>query len=379
MKRGSALLQDVPRNMRTVVLGGNGNFGARIIRGLRADPSIELIAASRTGSNIPGAPEVPTAAMDIMAADFNSRLSDLQPHLVINCIGPFQGQDYRVARAALDAGAHYLDLADGREFVAGFSRELDAQARLRRRFACSGASTLPALSTAVIDHLRSGMSSLESVQVAIAPGQRAPRGTATLVAVFSYLGRPIAVWEQGEWQQRWGWMDLQRLRFAFGSRWAAVCDVPDLALLPQRYPSLRTARFHAALEFGTQHLALWLLAAMRRTGIPFPVSRLSGALERAATRFDRRGGQWGGMLVALDGIRPDGSRLRRTWQLQAPAMDGPEIPCMATLLLARRLAGGEVPASGAHPCMGLLRLDEFEPLFRRWNIVTRIEEHALPQ
>jgi hypothetical protein len=364
--------------MRTVVLGGNGNFGGRIIRGLRGDPSFELIAASRSGSGVAGAPEVSTARLDIMAPDFRQHLSALDPQLVIHCIGPFQGQDYRVARAALDSGAHYLDLADGREFVAGFSRELDAQARLRRQFACTGASTLPALSTAVIDHLRGNMSSIEAVQVAIAPGQRAPRGAATLAAVFSYLGRPVSVWEQGEWRQRWGWMDLTRLRFAFGTRWAAVCDVPDLAVLPQRYPSLRSARFHAALEFGAQHFMLWLLAALRRGGLPVNVERHADALERVARLFDRWGGHWGGMQVALEGTLPDGSRCRRTWQLQAPALNGPEIPCMATLLLARRLASGEVLPAGAHACMGLLRLHEFEPLFRRWSISTRIEEQALP-
>ena len=33
--------------MRIVVVGGAGNFGARIVRALRADPSIELLVAGR--------------------------------------------------------------------------------------------------------------------------------------------------------------------------------------------------------------------------------------------------------------------------------------------------------------------------------------------
>ena len=60
------------------------------------------------------------------------------------------------------------------------------------RVAISGASTLPALSSAVVEELREGMSSLESIEVTIAPGQRAPRGRATLEAVFSYLGRTFS-------------------------------------------------------------------------------------------------------------------------------------------------------------------------------------------
>ena len=56
------------------------------------------------------------------------------------------------------------------------------------------------------------------------------------------------------------------------------------------------------------------------------------------------------MRVSVVGDRSDGGgRVRRTWQLTAPAMDGPEIPCMGAILLARRLARGEVFQSGAFP------------------------------
>jgi excinuclease ABC subunit A len=34
--------------------------------------------------------------------------------------------------------------------------------------------------------------------------------------------------------------------------------------------------------------------------------------------------------------------MRRTWQLTTPAIDGPEIPCMAAILLARHIATGRV-------------------------------------
>jgi saccharopine dehydrogenase-like NADP-dependent oxidoreductase len=43
----------------------------------------------------------------------------------VDAAGPFQGAEPRVARAAIAAGLHYVDLADARDFVAGF-RALDA-------------------------------------------------------------------------------------------------------------------------------------------------------------------------------------------------------------------------------------------------------------
>lgn len=363
--------------MRIVVVGGAGNFGARVVRALRADPSIELLVVGRRIVPVPAAEDVPGVLLDIDEAGFAQGLKALSPGLVIHCVGPFQGQNYRVASAALAAGAHYLDLADGRQFISEFAASVNAQAVSVGRVAIAGASTLPALSSAVVDELRVGMSSLESIEVTIAPGQRAPRGKATLEAVFSYLGLPFLVWRKGRWRREWGWMELQETRLDVGGRLAAACDVPDLELFPARYAGVQTVRFSAALEFGVQHLTLWSLAALRRIGLPFPVARWAVSLNRFAGMFDAGAGEKGGMRVSVVGERSDGSgRMRRTWQLTAPAMDGPEIPCMAAILLARRLARGEAFQSGAHPCMGFLALTEFTPEFARWKITTRMEEVA---
>ncbi len=150
--------------------------------------------------------------------------------------------------------------------------------------------------------------------------------------------------------------------------------MPDLALLPLRYPGLRSARFHAALEFGVEHLALWLLAVLRRTGLPLPVQRWAIAMNGMSDWLDARGGEWGGMRVDVSGLRADGANVRRSWLLTTPAIDGPEIPCMAAILLARRIVSGVSPAPGAAACTGLLKLDEFAPLFAQWRMRTRIEE-----
>ena len=197
--------------MRVVVLGGAGNFGARIVRALRGDPAIDLLVAGRRLIAVPGAEDVPRAVVEIGSPDFAQQLRALSPELVIHCVGPFQGQDYGVANAALAAGAHYLDLADGRQFIVEFAARIKDQAFRAGRVAISGASTLPALSSAVVEELRVGLSTLESIEVIIAPGQRAPRGKATLEAVFSYLDRPFQVWQGGRWRRAWGWMEVQWL------------------------------------------------------------------------------------------------------------------------------------------------------------------------
>jgi saccharopine dehydrogenase-like NADP-dependent oxidoreductase len=360
--------------VRVLVLGGSGNFGARIVRALQGDPAIELVAVNRRAAPISGVRGVQSVALDMSASDFAARLQAMAPGLVVHCVGPFQGQDYRVAQAVLASKAHYLDLSDGRDFVAGFSAANDAAARAVDCIALSGASTLPALSSAVVEALRKPLQVIESVELAIAPGQRAPRGVATLAAVFSYLGRPFPVWRDRQWRTAWGWMDLRRVRFDIGERWAAACDVPDLALFPERYPEVSNVEFHAALEFGIQHAALWLLAALRRVGLPLRGKRLFFALDRVASMFDEWGGSFGGMYVSVVGVRANGTRSRRTWQLSTPSLDGPEIPCMPAILLARQIARGGVGERGAHACIGFLTLDDFEPEFARWGIRTKIED-----
>jgi hypothetical protein len=319
---------------------------------------------------------VPSVAVDLDASNLAEQLASVEPGLIIHCVGPFQGQDYRVVHAALLSGAHYLDLADGRDFVAGFSASADMSARNADRIAITGASTLPALSSAVIDTLGESFSTIEQIEVAIAPAQRAPRGVATLEAVFSYLGRPFQVWRGARWRRVWGWMDLRRLTFDGGTRWAAACDVPDLELFPRRYLGSRSVEFHAALEFGIQHFALWLLAGVRRLGLSVDTGSWAIRLSGAAAMFDRWAVDWGGMRVSVGGVGNGGSRLRRTWQLSTPALNGPEIPCMPAILLARRIARSAVAQRGAYPCTGFLNLADFEPEFARWNIRTRIEDRT---
>jgi hypothetical protein len=352
--------------MRAVVIGTSGNFGARIARALQQDLGIEVVRAGRSSA---------VARLDIHAPDFERALSALRPGLVIHCAGPFQRQDYRVARAALASGAHYLDLADAREFVARFREQNDAAAKAANVIALSGTSTLPALSAGVIDSLRPQFAQLEEIQIVIAPAQRAPRGAATIAGVFSYAGKPFEVLRDGAWTDAWGWQDLRRVRIdGVGARWAAACDVPDLELLPARYPGVKTVEFRAALELGIQHLALWIAAGLRRAGLPLPIERWAAPLDKVASWLDAFGSERGGMLVSVTGTNPQGGRMRLEWQVVADGNHGPEIPCMPAILLARKIVRTGIVERGAYPCMGFLKLEEFEPEFARWGMRTSVKE-----
>jgi short subunit dehydrogenase-like uncharacterized protein len=75
------------------------------------------------------------AELDATGPGLAHRFTELGVNTVVHTAGPFQGQDYTVALAAIDAGCHYVDLGDGRQFVCGIGR-LDAAARAGMRLAC---------------------------------------------------------------------------------------------------------------------------------------------------------------------------------------------------------------------------------------------------
>jgi saccharopine dehydrogenase-like NADP-dependent oxidoreductase len=359
-------------NKRVLVLGATGHFGGRIVRALRHVDGIEVIAAARQTDRLQklaaelALKESAITSIDAFQDGLASRIRGLGADIVIHTVGPFQGQSYEVARQCIAAQAHYIDLADGRSFVSDFSAALHAQASSANLLAVSGASTLPGLSSAVVDHYRTEFDSLEQIGIVIAPAQKTPRGQATIGAVLSYCGKPFQWMHDGRWTDIYGWQSLQRVSLPkLGSRWAAACDVPDLALLPQRYDGVRSVQFRAALELAPQHGGLWMLAALRRLMPSLPVERLAGPLGIVASKLDRFGSERGGMTIALHGVK-DGKPKTLLWYLVAEQNQGPQIPCLAAELIARKLTGGELTSRGAMPCVGLLSLEDFTTAFKLW-------------
>lgn len=369
--------------MKTLVLGGYGNFGKRICRALAGDSSIQLLIGGRDLSRsqslaIEVGGDARGVAIDLDGQGFTQSLREAGVELLIHTAGPFQQQSYGVAAAAAAAAAHYIDLADGRRFVCDFAAAMDARFRAASRSAISGASTVPALSSAAVDHLCDGWTRIDAIDVCIAPAQTAPRGRATLAAVLSYCGEPIQAWNQGRWQPQVGWARPERVAFArLPPRLGALCDIPDLELFPQRYKVTQRVMFRAAVEVGLAQRAFAMLAALRAARLIGRPARLAGVLNHAARALDFLGSSTGGMVVRIKGIDASSQPARRAWHITAGNDHGPEIPCMAAILLARRLARGDGPATGAYACMNVLPLADFEPEFKRWGMVTdTVEEVA---
>jgi len=373
---------------KVVVIGGTGHFGLRICRRLLSESDVHLLVASRdllAAAQIAAelhraAPHaaVTGVALDHHSDSFEQDLAVLSPDLVIHTAGPFQGQDYAVARACMACGSHYIDLADGRSFVEAFSRSLDAAAQDAGVLLVAGASTLPALSSAVVEDLTHKWRSVESIEISIAPAQQTPRGLSTVCAVLSYCGTPFDVLIGGRWRSKFGWQSLKLLHYPqLGLRLSAVCDVPDLDLLPQRLPSLQTMTFRAALESKVEHVALWLLAALVRLRVAKDWSRHARSFQWLSRISQRLGSDVGGMRVETCGVTADDVRQRRQWNLVARRNQGPEIPVSPALVLARKLMRGQLSLRGAHPCVGLMSFQDFADEVAHLDIAWRTETMSL--
>lgn len=350
-------------NHTVLVLGGYGNFGQRICQTLLNEPDIDLVVAGRRAkeaqsfANQLGKP-ARAMVLDHQAADFATRLKALKPYIVIHTSGPFQGQDYHIAQACIDAGSHYLDLADGRDYVVGIS-QLHQAAQQANVLIVSGASSLPALSSAVVDHYQSSFSRLDSIDYGISSGAKPP-GLATMQGVFSYVGKPFRRWQNGTWQQVFGWQNLQPQHYPepIGRRYLANCDVPDLDLFPQRYPSVQSVQFKAGVGLSIGTLGTWIMSWLVRYGLLNNLAAYAVRLQRMAQQLEPLGSTWSAMHMELTGMDLQQHPLTQRWVLMAGDNHGPYIPCFPAIALTRKLLRQEVQQRGAMPCMGLLSVDE---------------------
>jgi saccharopine dehydrogenase-like NADP-dependent oxidoreductase len=353
---------------RIVIVGGYGAFGARAAERLAREPSLDVIIAGRSLASARAQASLlaPTAEASITATALDAarvtaqELRALAPQVVINASGPFQGQDYHLARTCIETGCHYVDLADARGFVTGIA-QLDAEARAANVSVVSGASSVPGLSSAAVRLMAGNFAQLDEVHIGISPGNGFDPGIATAASIIGAAGKPIQAWSGGRWTTLYAWHGLHRHVFPeIGGRWMSDVHVPDLELLPQRYPELRTARFGAGLEVSVFHLGLWAAAGLVRAGLARDLGAFARPMLAAKRRLSMLGTDTGGMFVRVVGRDEQGTSRASTWTLVARRGDGPYVPAMASVILAKRLVAGEGPPPGATPCFGLFPLADFE-------------------
>jgi Saccharopine dehydrogenase NADP binding domain len=350
---------------RVLVIGGYGNFGSFITKVLAREVDIQLIVAGRSLEKAKEfvakieAKNKPEAIMLDINHDVTSALKIVKPNIVIHTSGPFQEQGYEVAEACISNSIHYIDLADGRSFVEGIVK-LDKEAKKQNVLVISGASSVPCLTSALVDYYKNQFKTIESIDYGITTAQRTARGLATTAAILGYTGKAFKTLINGIPTNIYGWQGLRARKYSgVGWRLLGNCDVPDLALFPKRYPEIKTVRFYAGLEIPFIHLTLWGLSWIVRIGLIKNLDKFAPLLLRLSFLFDWLGSSNSAFHMVLSGKDKIGNEKSITFELTARSGDGLIIPCMPAILLTKRLVRSEINNFGAFPCIGLISRNEY--------------------
>lgn len=213
---------------RVIVAGSRGVFGTLLVREL--GDNYDVVATTRD-------------TLDLRDVDAVHRLAR-SAYAFACAAGPFQQLDRRIVRAVVDAGAHWLDIADDACWFFDLidDRELDALARERNVVVMPGLSTLPAISCAL-----ASQSHAQRSDITLFIGNDNPKGAAAIAS-------------------------------------GAALDSPDRELLRRERGVDATAR--ARFEMPGASAAMFALRA-----IPMRLRlRLAKMLSKALPRFGSQGG-----------------------------------------------------------------------------------------
>jgi len=368
--------------LKLLVIGGYGTFGGRLVELLKDEPRLEIIVAGRSA---PRSAAFCAARQDAKAllvpatfdrdGDASEQLRALAPDLLVDASGPFQAYGegrYRVIEACISQGVHYLDLADGSDFVAGV-RAFQAAAQAAGVYVLSGVSSFPVLTAAVVRHLSSDMSRITSIRGGIAPSPYAGVGENVVRAIAGYAGQPVALRRNG--RRSTGYPFTENLRFTIAppnqiplkSTLFSLVDVPDLRALAELWPETDEIWMGAGPVPEVLHRALIALAWLVRWRLLPSLSPLAGLMFFVMNRL-RWGQHRGGMFVVVGGTDKNEQTVKRSWHLLAEGDDGPFIPSMAIEAIIRKALDGHQPAPGARPAVNDLELADYEALFANRTI-----------
>ena len=169
-------------------------------------------------------------------------------------LGPFDDKEqYNVAKACIYASrngqvCNYIDLADDSDYVRNIA-SLNTEAVHAGCVLLSGASTTPAVTSAVVEYFSPGyfgvdarlrpvdtpalINRLDHLEVNLSVANSAMPGEGTVKSILSYCGKSIQGLYNGSLQEIYGWYRLTPTSF-FGIPSSRLCSdvhVPDVSLV----------------------------------------------------------------------------------------------------------------------------------------------------
>jgi hypothetical protein len=326
---------------RILIAGGYGVFGRLLARELLSITPANVVLAGRD-------PQRAAAACRALRspARTEARVLDLrQAHALIraaeDCFavactaGPFQQLPSELPRAAVEAGAHWLDISDDPGWVLPLTADtvLDAAAVAAGLSVIPGQSTVPALSGALVRWCRQALPNACHARITLFIGNRNAKGTG---AVASALGA--------------GWTDPQPVDLPLGRGLAYRFPSPDTVLIQEELAL--DVEFRVAFEWPVAHRAMAVAAILSRRLGPRGRVRLARCLSLLSAPLSHFGSEVGCLQAELW----DESGDRAVASLVGAGQRMAVLPCA---LAVEALISGELHHRGVVPPAAWLDPDEW--------------------
>jgi hypothetical protein len=324
---------------RILILGGYGVFGRRLARELLDHTAAGVVLAGRdlrraaaACHDLDGGAPAPLR-LDLAESDALARAT-AGCSIVACTAGPFQTLRRDLPRQAVEAGAHWLDLADSRGWIRSLLGDsgFDRQAAAAGCAVIPGLSTVPALSGVLARWCKERLPAATRGEVVLAIGNRNAKGAA---AIATALGAGLAA--------------AVPVRLPIGRRIAYRYTSPDAAL---RFEDLGA---ELALSVGFEPGPALLMGVAGRVGPRLSAGgrdRLARWLARLARPFSRLGSSVSCLQVELW----DPSARRVTAALVA---SGQRLAVLPSALAAEALLTGELHWRGVLHPVSWLPTDEW--------------------
>lgn len=370
--------------MRTLVIGAYGHFGKLICQKLLDIAGVKVIVGGRKRDRLTelckdlgididyDTHELPMLVVDYRSSELGRLIKENDINVVIHAAGPYQGQDYNVARACIEAGCYYMDIADDREFVMGI-HELHHEAVKSNVMVASGMG-LPIVNMAILDKLGPRFDKVEHVNMGYSGSGRMP-GAASVRSALKVAGRPV---RQIEGRRDTVFCGLlgRNFRFfdgGFIKRDVVTLDQPDIDLIKAWYNPL-TLRYQGGFGLRGQGVISLIAKFSRYNWIKNP-EKWAGFLGKTGKIMSYFSRGKGALYMDIEGIK-DRKDVSLTFEIQATEHQFELLKIVPVVVLINRLMDNYVPQAGARPGIDLMGLDDIEkeldPAF--FEVIEKMEE-----
>ena len=221
---------------------------------LAAEPGLELTVADLDGERAAelaaelGLPAGHGRRVDVSEPDSLSALLD-GTDLVFNGVGPYYRFGLTVARAAVAAGAHYVDICDEYDVARAIvtDTELDAEAQRRGLTVMTGMGSSPGLSNLLGAWVVNQLDEVDTLDFVLGLPLIVDLGTTINAHMLHSLSGTVTQWADGEYVEVPAWSDPREIELlGRGGRHAFSCwGHPEAVTLPRYFPHVRraTSRF----------------------------------------------------------------------------------------------------------------------------------------